>query len=118
MTTEDAQKVALGASVGQLSLALRQAGSLHMTDSRRIGLDDLGKVRNEVESVQPAPVPSASSIVTVTRGTRERSQYEFTPSGRRELQVSGIGSSGALGEQHNQPMASETGVSQVIAKPK
>lgn len=118
VTTEDAQKVALGASVGQLSLALRQAGSLHMTDSRRIGLDDLGKVRNEVESVKPAPVPSASSIVTVTRGTRERSQYEFTPSGRRELQVSGIGSSGALGEQHDQPMAPETGVSQVIAKPK
>jgi DNA-binding PadR family transcriptional regulator len=45
--------------------------------------------------------PSSSPIVTVTRGARERILYEFTPAGRRELQG----------------VASETGVSQVIAKP-
>ena len=45
VTTEDAQKVALGASVGQLSLALRQAGSLQTTEARRIGLEDLSKVQ-------------------------------------------------------------------------
>src|SRR5215470_1162518 len=55
VTTEDAQKVALGASVGQLSLALRQAGSLQMIESRRIGLEDLGKVPNEAEAAKPAP---------------------------------------------------------------
>ena len=47
--TEDAQKVALGASVGQLSLALRQAGSSFTTDIRRIGIDDLGRPQNELE---------------------------------------------------------------------
>ena len=54
VTTEDAQKVALGASVGQLSLALRQAGSVHTTESRRIGLEDLSKLRQEVEDAKPA----------------------------------------------------------------
>ena len=96
VTTEDAQKVALGASVGQLSLALRQAGSLQTTvAARRISLEDLGKT-SEVEGTRP----SSSPIVTVTRGARERMLYELTPTGRRELGV-----------------ASEAGVSQVIAKP-
>jgi len=98
VTTEDAQKVALGASVGQLSLALRQAGSLQTTGAaRRIGLEDLGRT-SDVEGAKPS---SSSPIVTVTRGARERILYELTPSGRRELQG----------------VASETGVSQVIAKP-
>ena len=47
VTAEDAQKVALGASVGQLSLALRQAGSLNTTEARRIGIEDLSKLPNE-----------------------------------------------------------------------
>src|SRR5262245_10015819 len=34
VTSEDAQKVALGASVGQLSLALRQTGSVQTTEAR------------------------------------------------------------------------------------
>jgi len=118
VTTEDAQKVALGSSVGQLSLALRQAGSLHTTDARRIGLEDLGKSRNEVEPAKTVPAsPTTSAIVTVTRGTRERSLYELTPSGRREVRVTGFGT-GPSGEQREQTMASETGGSQVIAKPK
>ena len=77
--------MALGASVGQLSLALRQAGSLQTTEAaRRIGLEDLGKT-SEVEVAKP----SSSPIVTVTRGARERILYEFTPTGRRELQGTG-----------------------------
>ena len=110
VTTEDAQKVALGASVGQLSLALRQAGSLQTTEAaRRIGLEDLGKT-SEVEAAKP----SSSPIVTVTRGARERILYEFTPTGRRELQGTGHVRSAA---ERDQPVALETGVSQVIAKP-
>jgi len=112
VTTEDAQKVALGASIGQLSLALRQAGSLQMIESRRIGLEDLGKVPNEAEAAKPAP--SNSPIVTVTRGARERSSYEFTPSGRRELQGTGTARSAA---ERDQPVALESGVSQIITKP-
>jgi pilus assembly protein CpaB len=110
VTTEDAQKVALGASVGQLSLALRQAGSLQTTEAaRRIGLEDLGKT-SEVDGAKP----SSSPIVTVTRGARERILYELTPTGRRELQATGHVRSGV---ERDQPVALETGVSQVIAKP-
>jgi pilus assembly protein CpaB len=118
VTTEDAQKVALGASVGQLSLALRQAGSLHTSESRRIGLEDLGKLRNDVETDKPAAVSSAAPVVTVTRGTRERSLYEFTKAGRRELQLTGkLDVVRGTGE-HDQPMALETGDLQGISKPK
>ena len=100
------RRVALGASVGQLSLALRQAGSLQTTEAaRRISLEDLGKT-SEVEGAKP----SSSPIVTVTRGARERILYEFTPTGRRELQGTGH-------IRSDQPVALETGVSQVIAKP-
>jgi pilus assembly protein CpaB len=112
VTTEDAQKVALGASVGQLSLALRQAGSFHTTESRRIGLEDLSKVSHDLDAIKPAPASSDSPVVTVTRGARERSQYEITPSGRRELKVTGT-SEGA----REQPLALENGVSQIVARP-
>jgi pilus assembly protein CpaB len=112
VTSEDAQKVALGASVGQLSLALRQAGSLQTIEARRIGLEDLSKVPNEAEAAKP--VQTSSPIVTVTRGARERIHYEFTPTGRRELQEAGHAK--PAGER-DQPIALERGASQVIAKP-
>ncbi len=113
VTTEDAQKVALGASVGQLSLALRQAGSLQTSEPRRIGLEDLSKLAND-EAAKPAPVSSSSPIVTVTRGARERILYEFTPTGRRELQ--GTGYVRSAGER-DQPVALDTGGSQIVGKP-
>ena len=113
VTSEDAQKVALGASVGQLSLALRQAGSLQTIESRRIGLGDLGKTPNEMEPAKPASAASSSPVVTVTRGARERVYYEITATGRRELQGTGIARSG----ERDQPVALETGGSQVVAKP-
>src|SRR5262245_13617072 len=83
VTTEDAQKVVLGAAVGQLSLALRNAGSLYTTEARRIGVEDLSK-QPEMGAGKTVPT-SSSSIVTVTRGARERTLYEVTPTGRREL---------------------------------
>jgi pilus assembly protein CpaB len=115
VTTEDAQKVALGASIGQLSLALRQAGSLYTTEARRIGIEDLSKSPFEVEAAGPAAVSSSSPTVTVTRGARERILYEFTPTGRRELQGTGQVRSAI---ERDQPMvATEGGVSQIVAKP-
>ena len=110
VSTEDAQKVALGASVGQLSLALRQAGSVDTSASRRIGLEDLSKARHDMEAPK-APVSSEGPIVTVTRGT-QRSQYEITSVGRRELKVTGT-AEGA----RDQPVAVENSGSQIIAKP-
>ena len=107
VTTEDAQKVALGASIGQLSLALRQAGSLQTTEPRRIGLEDLSKLSNELEGPKPALASSSGPVVTVTRGARERILYEFTPTGRRELKSTA---------ERDQPITSETG-GQIIAKP-
>jgi hypothetical protein len=112
VTAEDAQKVALGASVGQLSLALRQAGSLNTTEARRIGIEDLSKLPNEVESAKPATV--SSPIVTVTRGARERILYELTPTGRRELQGTGQVKSVA---ERDQSITSEGSVSQIVGKP-
>ena len=55
-------------------------------------------------------MPSRSSggpVVTVTRGARERSLYEFTPTGRREVQVTGKEDG-----PRDQPIALETGGSQ------
>jgi len=111
VTTEDAQKVNLGASVGQLSLALRQAGSLQTTDARRIGLEDLSKVPNEAEAAKS--VQTSSPTVTVTRGARERILYEFTPTGRRELQGTAV----RPAAERDQPIALEAAGSQIIAKP-
>jgi pilus assembly protein CpaB len=115
VTAEDAQKVALGASVGQLSLALRQAGSLYTTEPRRIGVEDLSKSPNEIETAKPAAVSSSSPTVTVTRGARERILYEFTPTGRRELQ--GRDQVRSATEREQSMVATEGGVSQIVAKP-
>ena len=111
VTTEDAQKVALGAVVGQLSLALRQAGSLDIAEARRIGLNDLSKLRREAESVKPASPPE--TIVTVTRGARERSLYELTPTGRREVRADALVGPPA---EREMPAAQDTAASN--SKPK
>ena len=50
---------------------------------------------------------TSSPIVTVTRGARERILYEFTPTGRRELQGAGHAKSVA---ERDQPIALERGV--------
>ena len=50
VTTEDAQKVALAASVGQLSLALRQAGLSSTGHFRRVELNDLNFQKRLVEA--------------------------------------------------------------------
>jgi pilus assembly protein CpaB len=112
VTTEDAQKVALGSVVGQLSLVLRQAGSLDVAESRRIGVDDLSKLRRHVEPVKTAS--PESPIVTVTRGARERILYELTPTGRREFKADGSG--GPVAGERELPVALDT--SGANAKPK
>jgi pilus assembly protein CpaB len=86
---EGAKKVALSQNAGQLSLTLLRTGSRPTPDYRRIGIDDLGGRR--VPAPSPSPPQEAEpdgSVVAVTRGT-ERSFYEITESGRREIKVSG-----------------------------
>ena len=52
--------------------------------------------------------------MTVTRGARERILYEFTPTGRRELQGTGHVKSVA---ERDQSITSEGSVSQIVGKP-
>jgi pilus assembly protein CpaB len=107
--TEDAQKVALGASVGQLSLALRQAGSSFTTDVRRIGIDDLGRP-NELET--PRQPTGDRTLVTVTRGVSERSIYEISEGGRREFKLTVPGR-----QDPNQGPPAQQDTAQLITQP-
>ena len=72
VTTTEAQKLALAQTVGQLSLALRQAGAADATTTRRISIADLG----ESEGAQPpivipsATAPSLAPLGTVIGVTR------------------------------------------------
>ncbi|MGH7754376.1 MAG: Flp pilus assembly protein CpaB [Gemmatimonadales bacterium] len=89
VNAEGAQKVALSANVGQLSLALLRAGSRPSSDYRRIGVEDLGGERTPgAPASPPQKAGPDGKMITVTRGT-ERTQYEITESGRREIKVSG-----------------------------
>jgi pilus assembly protein CpaB len=85
---DGAAKVSLGQEIGRLSLALLRAGAPSYPDYRRIRVEDLGKDKPELRR---APAESADppegTVVTVTRGM-ERTSYEITDSGRREVKVS------------------------------
>jgi pilus assembly protein CpaB len=91
VTADGAQQVALSANLGQLSLALLHAGSRPSSEYRRIHVEDLGGPQQKPAAVRP-PAPEKAepdgNVVAVTRGT-ERSFYEITESGRREIKVSG-----------------------------
>jgi len=58
VNTEEAQKLALGASIGTLSLALRNIASTDIEDSRRVTLQDLGEV-DIAEDLVPSPQTEA-----------------------------------------------------------
>ncbi len=89
VNADGAQKVALSANVGQLSLALLRAGSRPSSDYRRIGVEDLGGERTPgAPASPPQKAGPDGNMITVTRGT-ERTQYEITEFGRREIKVSG-----------------------------
>jgi len=84
--TDDAQKLVLAASVGQLSLALRRAGGMETSESRRIGLEDLPSSRQfEI----PASVEDADRgpLVTIIRGAGERMHYNLSAETGRAIGV-------------------------------
>jgi pilus assembly protein CpaB len=74
VTPSQAQQLTLGASVGTLSLALRNATNLVETASRTIGVRDLrtGAVAPEPQqAAAPAPQRVSNPTVRVLRGTSE-----------------------------------------------
>ena len=109
---EQAQKLTLAASIGQLSLTLRKAGSTGLLDIRRSEMSDLPR--------QPAPGAPSEAAVTiietptarddlvnlpigVTRGI-ERKVYEVIVDGATEMQrVAAF-----RREQHDAPRRSRT----------
>ena len=73
--TKQAQKLVLAASVGQLALALRSAGSPDSGASRRIALGDLNSAPSSTESA------GSSAMVSVTRAL-VRSDYSVPREGQ------------------------------------
>lgn len=88
VSTEEAQKLTLAASIGQLSLALRRAGVSHVAEPQRIGIEDLLKSKD---------TGGAKPVVTVTRAT-DRQQYHVQTGTVDE----------AFAEQDSVPPANET----------
>jgi pilus assembly protein CpaB len=68
--TVGAQKIALAASLGNLSLMLRRAGELHVDTTRRITTSDL----TQTEVMQRTPDAKRFSKVSVTRAAK-RQEY-------------------------------------------
>jgi pilus assembly protein CpaB len=68
--TVGAQKIALAASLGNLSLMLRRAGEQHMDATRRITTSDLA----QTEVIQRAPDAKRFTKVSVTRAAN-RQEY-------------------------------------------
>lgn len=77
VTTQQAQKLVLSASVGQLALALRSAGSAKTDAARRIALPDLNNAAPE----SAAPATGASVVIGVTRAV-ERAEYSVPAAGQ------------------------------------
>jgi pilus assembly protein CpaB len=76
--TDDAQKLVLAASVGQLSLALRRAGGMETSESRRIGLEDLPASRLGEGASLPVDESDRGPLVTIIRGAGERTHYNLS----------------------------------------
>jgi pilus assembly protein CpaB len=85
---EQAQKLMLAASVGQLSLALRKSGSAALDEIRRSEVVDLPRPHSTPEApvvpVEAAKVETTNQPVGVTRGT-DRTVYDVLIDGATEL---------------------------------
>lgn len=85
---EQAQKLTLAASVGQLSLALRKAGSTGSAEVRRSEITDLPRQPTTPDApIEPVAVKvgTANQPIGVTRGI-DRKIYEVIVDGTKELQ--------------------------------
>jgi pilus assembly protein CpaB len=94
--TDDAQKLVLAASVGQLSLALRRAGGMETSESRRIGLEDLPASRLSEGASLPVDESDRGPLVTIIRGAGERTHYNLSAeTGRAVVGVQALNGSEA-----------------------
>jgi pilus assembly protein CpaB len=84
--TDDAQKLVLAASVGQLSLALRRAGGMETSESRRIGLEDLPASRLSDATASGEDI-DRGPLVTIIRGAGERTHYNLSAETGRAVGV-------------------------------
>ena len=66
--TVAAQKIALAASLGNLSLMLRRAGEQVLDATRRVTTTDL----TQTEAIQRAPEAKRFAKISVTRGTTKQ----------------------------------------------
>jgi len=86
---EQAQKLMLAGSVGQLSLALRKAGSAALDEIKRSEITDLPRQPHTPEipvepvKAEPVRIGTASQSIGVTRGT-DRTVYEVLVDGTTE----------------------------------
>ena len=98
--TDDAQKLVLAASVGQLSLALRRAGGMETSESRRIGLEDLPASRLSEGASLPVDESDRGPLVTIIRGAGERTHYNLSAeTGRAVVGVQALNGSEARGRR-------------------
>jgi pilus assembly protein CpaB len=75
--TEDAQKVILASTIGQLSLALRRSHGDTHTATRLIGADDL------IERTGSIPTTKPGQVIGVTRAAERQEYVVQTDTGRR-----------------------------------
>lgn len=94
VTAEQAQKITLAATIGTLSLALRDVSNVEMAKVKPVTLKDLGiteaigtsepkpeeKVEAPVVKVVPRPKGDSLPSIGITRGTA-RQEYKVTPEG-------------------------------------
>jgi pilus assembly protein CpaB len=88
VTTEQAQKLALASSVGQLSLILRGAGSVDTRSTRRVSLSDLNTSSAAVEDSRAGEANAGFMVIGVVRqGVRSTYNvpYEFRESDQLSL---------------------------------
>jgi pilus assembly protein CpaB len=95
VTTEQAQKITLAATVGSLSLALRDVSNVELAPVKPVSLSDLGvaeaigtvdpkpedkKVQKPVVKIVSKPKESDLPSIGITRGTA-RQEYKVNPEG-------------------------------------
>jgi pilus assembly protein CpaB len=112
VTLEEAGRVQAAARVGQLGLVLRPAGSSDTSTVRRIDLEaeETGGQKHRTKA-PAANDHSDTAAVVVQRGTTDRSRYEFTASGKREVKLSS-----GKGQQDN-AQGGDRDTAQVAARP-
>lgn len=81
VTTEEAQRLTLASNVGNLSLALRPAGSTSMSETERVTAEDLGQLFKISPTATSSEAEQSSQIILnkntnifITRGI-QRSEY-------------------------------------------